>query len=72
MGELVVTLEDVRASGQCFKGGRLLARRLGLDWEKLRTEGLPLSSLESFDRPEIKRVCRKTRERYARLEVENG
>lgn len=46
MGEVIVTMRDIRAAKMCSKGARTFFERHGLDWGRFLKEGIPASELE--------------------------
>ena len=46
-GEPRVTLAHTRALGYCAKGMRAFCEQHGLDWEALRTVGIPAETIEA-------------------------
>lgn len=64
MIEMIVTVDDIRASRQCMKGFRKWAPFYGYDWNSFVKNGLPYSELENVDNALVKRVLEQTRKRY--------
>jgi hypothetical protein len=60
--EPIATLEHARAAHFCARGMRAFAARHGLDWEQLRTEGVPVSTLEATGDALAMAVAAKARE----------
>ena len=60
--EPIATLEHARAARFCARGMRAFAIRHALDWERFRTEGLPVSTLEATGDALALAVAAKARE----------
>lgn len=60
--EPIATLEHARAARFCARGMRAFAKHHGLDWEKFRTEGVPVSTLEATGDALALAVAAKARE----------
>ena len=43
--DLIVSVQDLRASRLCFQGARPWFRRHGLDWQRFLKEGIPEEEL---------------------------
>ena len=47
--ELKVELKHLRQLGFCRKGARKVCAAIGVDWNQLRTIGIPLTQLEPIN-----------------------
>ena len=57
--DIVITLDDARASRKCANGMETFAARVGLDWRRFVIEGLPAADLVSTGDPEALEVVRQ-------------
>jgi len=49
MSDLIVTIADIRASGQCMKGARNWAKTHDIDWSDFLRNGISIDTLEATD-----------------------
>ena len=68
--DLIVTVEDLRASKLCFQGARPWFRRHGLDWQAFLAEGLSADVLAATGDALALRVIAVAEKRAARTASE--
>lgn len=66
--EMIVRIEDVRASGYCVKGLREKLQLLGFDLKEFVRHGLPyeMVSRKAGNDDQVKRVLKACKRRYGR------
>ena len=65
--DLIVTVQDLRASRLCFQGARPWFRRHGFDWQAFLAEGLPAEVLAATGDALALRVIAEAGKRVARM-----
>ena len=68
--DLIVTVQDLRASRICFQGARPWFRRHGLDWQAFLADGLPTEVLAATGDTLAFRVIAEAEKRAARTASE--
>lgn len=68
--DLIVTVQDLRASRLCFQGARPWFRRHGLDWQAFLADGLPSEVLAATGDALAFRVIAEAQKRAARTASE--
>lgn len=69
MNELIITVDDVRATKLCLRGSRVVCAAHGLSWDHFVTNGYTVSTLAACNDPLINRVIEKARKREAAAHV---
>lgn len=64
MIDMIVKVEDIRASNQCMSGCRKWAPIYGINWNDFVKNGISYSILEKIDNALVKKVLDQTRKRY--------
>ena len=60
--ELKVELKHLRQLGYCRKGARKVCAEIAVDWNQLRTTGIPLTQLESVNDVAVQKLIALVKE----------
>lgn len=72
LGDIVVTMRDVKEAGHCTTGAIARLKELNIDWRDAVRNGVPLKDLRQIENPLVQRLVADLEKIYKKAGVNNG